>query len=370
MNHIGATTIDLACEAASYEVHLVSQVISGGNTLWLATAPTEQGVANGRLSVTGSTCTLRVGSVEQQLDRLRIVTPNRLRFIGPSQSVDPATFDRNVRVLGAGGQRMLAGLHIGVVGYSGTGSPVFEQIVRLGAGVVTVVDPKRMSRSNLTRLHGSGVGDIGRAKVEIARDYAERIGLGTVVHAIEGSVLDRHVAEALRSCDVIFVCTDDQRSRNVLSRLAYRYLVPMFNVGVDVDVRNGNVIGIFGRMNVIGPGLPCLSCCGQVNAQRMHVESLPLEQREALVQEGYIKDLPGEAPAVIAYTTTVASLAVVEFLSRTFGLGAAPSGQLLFFHRARLNEDVSEPRVGCYCNTPNFVGGGNGPDFLDLSWPS
>lgn len=370
MNHIGATTIDIAIPGdAAYDVR-VERNLAGDATLWLATEPTELTPANGRLIVTGTTVSVRVGADEHRLDRLRIVTPTRLRFIGPSDPVDAATFDRNVRMLGTDGQQILRGLHAGVVGYSGTGSPTFEQVVRLGVGTVTVIDRKPMSKSNLTRLHGSGIDDVGRPKVDIAKAYADRIGLATTVHAVNGSVLDRAVAENLRSCDVVFVCTDDQRSRNVLSRLSYRYLIPMFNVGVDVDVRDGEVLGIYGRLNVIGPGLPCLSCSGQVSGHRMYIESLPEEQRDALVREGYIKELPGEAPAVVAYTTAVASLALVEFLNRTFGLGDAPAGQLMFFHKARLNKDVAWPRDGCYCTDPEYVGRGDGPDFLDLSWPS
>ena len=370
MNHIGATTIDIAVSGdATYDVHFESHV-AGDITLWLATAPTDHTTTNGQLIVTGTAVTVRVGDDEHVLERLRVATPTRLRFIGSCGPVDAATFDRSLRVLGDDGQQILAGLHIGVVGYSGTGSPVFEQLVRLGVGTVTVIDRKPMSKSNLTRLHGSGIDDVNRPKVDIAKEYADRIGLGTTVHAIDGSVLDRAAAERLRSCDVAFICTDDQRSRNVLSRLSYRYLIPMFNVGVDVDVRDGQVLGIYGRLNVIGPGLPCLSCSGQVNGHRMYIESLPDKQRRALIREGYINDLPGEAPAVIAYTTAIASLAVVEFLNRTFGLGEAPAGQLVFFHKAKLNKDVDESRDGCYCTDPEYVGGGDGSDFLDLSWPS
>jgi molybdopterin/thiamine biosynthesis adenylyltransferase len=370
VNHVGATTIDLGVsDDATYEVHLESHV-EGDFTLWLATRPIDHISTNGHLIVTGATVTVCAGDDRHVLDRLRVVTSSRLRFIGCHGSVDESLFDRNVRVLGSAGQQILAGLHAGVVGYSGTGSPVFEQLVRLGVGTVTVIDCKPMSRSNLTRLHGSGIDDINRPKVDIAKEYADRIGLGTTVHAIDGSVLDRAVAETLRNCDVVFVCTDDQRSRNVLSRLSYRFLIPMFNVGVDVDVRDGQVLGVYGRLNVIGPGLPCLSCSGQVDGNRMYIESLPEEQRKALIREGYIKDLPGEAPAVVAYTTLIGSLAVVEFLNRAFGLGDAPAGQLIFLHRAKLNKDVHDSRDGCYCTNSAYVGGGNGPDFLDLSWPS
>ena len=77
---------------------------------------------------------------------------------------------------------------------------LYELVARLNldrehyARPITVIDRKRMSKSNLTRLHGSSINDINRPKVDIAKEYADRIGLGTTVYAIDGSVLDRAVA--------------------------------------------------------------------------------------------------------------------------------------------------------------------------------
>ena len=41
-------------------------------------------------------------------------------------------FDRQVRAFGADIQELLATLRIGIVGNGGTGSPVAEQLIRLG----------------------------------------------------------------------------------------------------------------------------------------------------------------------------------------------------------------------------------------------
>ena len=364
-----ATNIDLDCRLVPESGLAVHVETHTGGTLWLITEPNGLDDTNGRLIASGGSFTLESGMLTIPLHQLRMVGPKRVIYAGVAGDVDMDAFDRNVRLLGGSGQESLRGLHAGVVGLSGTGSPVFEQLVRLGVGQITAIDPKVMSSSNLTRIHGSARADIGRPKSAIAQDYASRIGLDTRVNAVHGTVLDREVAELLRSCDVIFACTDEQRGRNVLSRLAYRYLIPVFNVGVEVDSRNSEVSGIYGRLTVVGPGLPCLSCSGQVDAMTMRAEALSTEERHALLAEGYIKELPGEAPAVISYTTAVASLAISEFLNRAFNLGEAPPHQLMWFHRGRLNVDERVRRPGCYCSDVEFVGRGDGPDFLDLGWP-
>ena len=43
-------------------------------------------------------------------------------------------------------------MSIAVVGCSGTGSPVIEQLARLGVGRLVLVDPDRVEEKNLNRI--------------------------------------------------------------------------------------------------------------------------------------------------------------------------------------------------------------------------
>ena len=51
------------------------------------------------------------------------------------------------------------------------------------------------------------------------------------------------LAKSLRSCDVVLGCTDDNRGRAVLSRLAYWYLLPVFGTAFLVDTDGKHVRG-------------------------------------------------------------------------------------------------------------------------------
>jgi hypothetical protein len=49
----------------------------------------------------------------------------------------------------------------------------------------------------------------------------------------------------LTHCDVVLGCADDNRGRAILSRLAYFYLVPVFDTAFLVDTDRGAVRGLF-----------------------------------------------------------------------------------------------------------------------------
>src|SRR6202035_2785702 len=75
-------------------------------------------------------------------------------------------FDRNVRAFGPGIPETLRDLQVGLVGCGGTGSAVAEQLVRLGVRHLLLIDPERLTSSNLTRVYGSKAAQVGVLKVE------------------------------------------------------------------------------------------------------------------------------------------------------------------------------------------------------------
>jgi len=78
-------------------------------------------------------------------------------------------------------------LSVGVVGCSGTGSPVIEQLVRLGVKRLILIDPDIVEAKNLNRIINSTVDDVEnkKSKVLAIADAVQRIGLGTKVDSIK-----------------------------------------------------------------------------------------------------------------------------------------------------------------------------------------
>src|SRR5205823_6291294 len=79
---------------------------------------------------------------------------------------------RHAQAFGKGTTERLRRLTVGVIGCSGTGSPVVEQLARLGVGKLVLVDPDKVEEKNLNRILNATMGDAiaGRFKVDVAAE--------------------------------------------------------------------------------------------------------------------------------------------------------------------------------------------------------
>jgi molybdopterin/thiamine biosynthesis adenylyltransferase len=300
-----------------------------------------------------------------------------VRFIGrrivfqsavdsPDPGPPPEIFDRQVQAFGPDFQRLVGRLHIGVVGAGGTGSAVGEQLVRLGVGAITVIDDQRIEASNVTRVYGTGLSDVGRLKTDAFADNARRIGVATVVRPIAGRITEIEAARALRSCDVVFGCTDDLAGRAILSRLAFWYLIPVFDMGFLIDGRDGVIRGLEGRVTTMLPGTACLQCLQVLDPAALSAEQLPPEERLVRIAEGYAPGLNHRDPAVIPYTTMVAAWAISELIERIVGFGdRGPSEARLRLHNRKVSTSSTPPSdPNHFCASPDQWGAGDQEPFL------
>jgi hypothetical protein len=330
------------------------------------------GVAGRDLTFTGH---LDDGTAKGEIDRLWIVGP-RLALYSNDRATDvpvPSLFDRNVRAFGGAVQRVLGDLHVGIVGCGGTGSAVAEQLVRLGVRHLTLVDPDRLSESNITRVYGSTLSDVGRPKVDVVGDHQLDIAPNADVARVPAMLTLESTARRLVGSDVIFGCTDDNAGRMVLSRLATYLLTPVIDCGVLLSSDpNGRLNGIHGRVTVLHPGAACLICRGRVDVARASSELMTPEQRLRLVEEGYAPALAGVEPAVVTYTSTVAGIAVGELIERLthYGDEPVPNEILLRLHDREMSTNLQSPNPRHYCDPASSkLGLGITEPFLDQVWP-
>lgn len=291
-------------------------------------------------------------------------------FDAPEPLPAPAVFGRQVLAFGNGVQQVLHSLHIGVVGVGGTGSPITEQLVRAGVGTITVVDYQDLEDTNVTRVYGSSMRQVGMRKVDVAAASAAWIGLETVVNRVPEKI-SRSVLESLQACDIIFACTDDHSGRFDVSRLAYWCLIPVFDLGAQLDPVDSSSQGIYSRVDIQMPGTPCALCSGRADPERMRVEGLPDDEREELEREGYLEGQGNPDPAVIAFTTMAASLGFSELLLRLTGLADGAPWRLLYrVHDRRLARVTASPDTTHWCRDPLVWGAvRDGNRYLGAVWP-
>lgn len=310
------------------------------------------------------------------LKRIRVIG-TRFKFYDTVADTTPIPefFDRQVRAFGPDIQRRLASLHIIIVGGGGTGSAVAEQLIRLGVGKITIIDPQLFEGSNVNRVYGSSVLDQGIAKVEILRRLAERIGLGTIIECIPDSIYRKGVAERLREGDIIFGCTDEDAARSILGEVSLHYAIPVIDMGVRIHSENQVIQSITGRTTVLYPGASCLYCRGRIDAKRVAYDMTrfynPAEADERR-REGYAPELLENNPAVIPFTTTVAAGAVSELIHRLtgfMGLQRQTTETIYRFDHNEIGKNSLAPKPECTCGNPAKWGKADAKLFLGMMWP-
>ena len=217
-------------------------------------------------------------------------------------------------------------LSVAVVGCSGTGSPLIEQLVRLGVGEIVLVDDDRVEERNINRILNSTMDDAReeRLKVDVIADAIDRMGLGTRVIRVAKNLWHPDVVRAVAQCDVVFGCMDTIDGRFLLNTLATYYLLPYFDLGVRLEAvpdgeDKGRIREVCGTVHYLQPGKSSLLSRGLFTLKQVADAGLRRHDPNAHVQQvedGYIAGAQGHRPAVISVNIFAASLAMNEFLSR------------------------------------------------------
>jgi molybdopterin/thiamine biosynthesis adenylyltransferase len=230
-------------------------------------------------------------------------------------------FARQVLMFGASGQQVLREMTVAVVGAGGGGSLLVEMLAHLGVGRIVVIDYDLVDETNLSRIVGATHADVGRHKIDVARDHAAGIDPDVVVDAVYGDIAYLDDARRLLDADFAFLATDNILSRYGFNLVCHQFLIPGIQVGAKVtgDAAGGiELIHVMERpMTLEGP---CLECQGAIPAAALTREQLSPEARRA---QGYIDGDDGadiEEPSVITLNSISASLAATDFLLMATGL--------------------------------------------------
>lgn len=297
----------------------------------------------------------------------RIIGPRIQRlFPEPPVASQPigAIFDRQTRIFGAAGQALLAGARVGVLGAGGAGMLLVEYLARLGVGELVVVDPDRVSETNLPRLPGARQSDVwgplgrrighllrlrGRFKVGLARRLAREANPAGRFTGLAADVADPQVAHALREVDFLFCAADSMRARLVFNALVQQYAVPGIQIGAKVtsDGRTGKLNDVRSVVRPVRPGFGCLWCNGLISPARLADETLSADE---LAAQRYVDDPTIAAPAVITLNAVAASLAANDFLIAFTGAADAGLGGYITVDHCRARFTIEDPRRDADCS--------------------
>jgi molybdopterin/thiamine biosynthesis adenylyltransferase len=194
---------------------------------------------------------------------------------------------------------------IGVIGLSGGGSHVVQQLSHVGIRNLTICDADHIDRTNLNRLVGATSEDVRykRLKTSIAARNARR--LYPDVNLTELPVRWEDSRGKLNDCDLIVGCLDSFAGRRDLEAFCRSRFIPLIDMGMEVK-RRDELFGMSGQVALSMPGLPCLKC-SQVLTD------------ENLARNGVGYGAVGGAPQVVWANGVLASTAVAVVIDLLTG---------------------------------------------------
>lgn len=222
----------------------------------------------------------------------------------------------------------LSRLCVCVIGVSGTGSPVAEQLARMGFGWVILIDHDRVEKKNLNRILNSTLEDAkkDRLKVDMMATAITLYRGGEVAVPLAASITEREAVLLASQADVLCSCVDTLDARHIADEIAASFSLPLFDVGVTIPTRKAAgaervIADVCGRIDYIQPGGSSLRDRGVYSPESLREEYLRRVAPEAHVDEvnaGYLRGVKEEAPSVISLNMRAASACVMELIARAY----------------------------------------------------
>lgn len=227
----------------------------------------------------------------------------------------------------------LGRLSVCVIGVSGTGSIVAEQLVRLGIGEIILIDFDKLEALNLNRILNSSLAAISSYKVEMFCNAIRLYRPDCCALPLSYSVATPEAVLAACEADVLFSCVDTAEGRHTVDRLSAYFAMPLFDVGVAIPTEatpsgSCRIVEVYGRVDYVYPGGSSLMDRGVYDAALLEAEYLARVAPQTLsrkIADGYLRGMSEEAPGVIALNMRAASGCVIEFLARLFPFREFPN---------------------------------------------
>jgi molybdopterin/thiamine biosynthesis adenylyltransferase/rhodanese-related sulfurtransferase len=225
------------------------------------------------------------------------------------------------------GQKKLKQARVLTIGAGGLGAPLAMYLAAAGVGTLGIVDFDIVDESNLQRQIIHGTSDIGRPKMESARDRINDINPNVHVEAYEEALSSENALEIFKDFDVIVDGTDN---------FPTRYLVNDACVLTGKPNVYGSIFRFEGQASVFwAKEGPCYRC--------LYPEPPPPGLVPSCAEGGVLGILPG----------AIGTIQATETVKLILGIGEPLVGRLLLydalgmsFREMKLRKDPNCPVCG------------------------
>ncbi len=154
--------------------------------------------------------------------------------------------------VGGKGQRKIAGARILVVGAGGLGSPAALYLAAAGVGTLGLIDADAVDLSNLQRQVIHFTPDLGRPKVESAKEKIQALNPDVTVVTHQDRLTAKNALEILKGYDIVLDGVDNFPSKFLINDACYFSRKPLVH---------GGILRFDGRVMTILPGQSaCYRC--------------------------------------------------------------------------------------------------------------
>lgn len=264
--------------------------------------------------------------------------------------MDATRFDRQVRMFGQDGQRLIESVTVALVGCGGLGSHVAQQLAYLGVTHFLLIDPDVVEPSNLNRLIGATSADARnrKAKVTVVERLIRSVSPHAEVVPVDASFVSPAGFDALGRAEIVFGCLDNDGSRLVLNEYCQAYRKSYWDLATDVDGRDPRQFG--GRLLYSTSGEMCVVCkdlLDQAELRRYGASTAQMEE-DARIYGVPVEALGTSGPSVVSLNGLLASVAVMEFMVDHVGLRKAQRSLQYNGLFGVLSVDTDPPAPDCY----------------------
>lgn len=224
--------------------------------------------------------------------------------------------------VGSVGQRKLLGSSVLIVGAGGLGSPIALYLAVAGVGKIGIVDFDTVDVSNLQRQILHQEKDIGKSKVESAKETLEAYNPDLEVVLHEEPITSDNAMDIIPQYDVIVNGADNFQARYLVNDASYLAGKPL------VD---GSILLFDGQASTYIPGNGCYRC--------IFPEPPPPGEVPSCAEAGVLGALPG----------MIGTIQATEVIKVLLDIGEPLSGRLLIIDALSMDFRVLKVRRNEAC---------------------
>src|ERR1700678_1757056 len=241
-----------------------------------------------------------------------IIDPSRLERIEFSND-EIARYSRHLIMpeVTLDGQKRLKASSVLCIGAGGLGSPIALYLAAAGVGRMGLVDGDTVDFSNLQRQILHGTKDVGRKKLNSARDRIREVNPNVQIDLHDTLFTSENAEEIVRDYDIVIDGTDNFPTRYLSNDICVFLKKP--NV-------YGSIFRFDGQCTVFAPHLggPCYRC--------MFPEPPPPGMVPSCAEGGVLGVLPG----------IIGVIQAIEAIKLIMGIGESLIGRLVHFDALKL----------------------------------